>query len=117
MLKLTLADTANRGDATYISQTEGPIWVNALLITHVIPHEFGSYLHFEHHGHFVKESAEEVARMVDEERIHGLLRAGKAWTPPEGTPVPDNPYGVRVVPLGTGLDGKSLGSVTLEANQ
>lgn len=61
----------------------------------------------------VKESAEDVARMVDEANIPGLLRTGKAWTPPEGTPVPNSPYGVRIVPLGTGLDGTNLNDVRL----
>jgi hypothetical protein len=59
MLKLTLAD--------WSCQSEGPIWINPSLVTHVCSHHVGSYLHFQDHGHFVKESAEQVARMMDEE--------------------------------------------------
>lgn len=36
----------------------------------------------------------------DTANIPGLLRAGKPWVPPEGTPIPDNPFGVRIVPIG-----------------
>lgn len=63
MLKLTLAELGN--------QTEDElIYVNPAQIWHVKPVHIGSYVQcgsaMYGHGWWVKESAEEVARMVDE---------------------------------------------------
>ena len=62
MLKLTLAE--------WNSQAEGEVvYVNPSRIGHVAPRESGCYVHLgdamNGYGYVVKESAEEVARMVD----------------------------------------------------
>ena len=98
MLKLTNAQETTNSNGGSEHQ---PVFINVREVFAVVVGNYGHTAILSTGNAYigVRESAEEVARMVDEARIPGLIRPGNAWTPPEGTSIPDNPYAASVVLL------------------